>query len=124
MNKALRQLHVTASDIGLCLLCGGENGNCSCAAPVDRALPNYERWAVVDLRDSGWAVQVGPRRPLVNLLCFRSRHIVAVEFDRLVVRCVCGNLLRYEHKPVIPEPDYSLIEVSQPPRRALRKPKI
>lgn len=124
LSSELRKLSVSASDIGHCLLCGGVDGNCSCVPPLDSVLPDAKRWALSDVRKSKACEGAGQDRASAYFLCFRSRHVVRVDSDCDVVRCECGNLLRYTHIPVIPEPDYSLLDVSPLPRRALRKPRI
>lgn len=126
MNKNLQKLHVTAKDIGFCLVCGGENGNCSCFFAVDAALPDVKRWAFVDVREPSPKKGRGQDRTSAYFVCFRSHHIVCCFRDSDLVRCECGVFLKHVITPtVIPEPDYSILEgLSDLPTQARRKPKI
>lgn len=121
MNKQLRKLQVTAADIGHCLVCGGVDGNCSCVPVMGSALQPAEWPAFYDYRQSG-----NGKGAFDSLFCRHCRGVTVVGADINVVRCECGSILRHVYTdPVIPEPDYGVLEgISDLPKRALRKPQF
>ncbi len=123
MNKQLRKLHVTAKDIGYCLVCGGSSEKCNCAstsAPVQQPI----RQCV--FHEHKEPKHADPATPQCHLFCVHCWSITTASADLNVVRCECGSILKHVFtEPVIPEPDYSILEgVTELPRHALRKPRI
>jgi len=123
MNKQLKKLHVTAADICHCLLCGGVNGNCTCVAAVGSNLQLANVRTVTDLR-SEWGKRT--KGACSHLLCESCGGVVSFDKDLRLVRCKCGRICKHDFElPVIPEPDYGLVDdLTELPKRALRKPKI
>jgi len=123
MNKQFKKLHVTAADIGHCLLCGGVNGNCTCVAAVGSNLQRAKKRNVTDLRSYG---RKGAEDIHTHLLCESCGGLVSFDKDLRLVRCKCGRICKHDFElPVIPEPDYGLVDdLTELPKRALRKPKI
>lgn len=126
MNKNLRKLHVSAKDIGLCLVCGGENGNCTCTAVAGSDLQRNQGHCFHDLRKDnefrGNASVCSDR----YFLCESCNSVIRVDLGSSMVKCVCGYFLKHVFIPsVIPEPDYTILEgLSDLPAKATRKPKI
>jgi hypothetical protein len=123
MNKQLRKLHVTAQDVGHCLVCGGVDGNCTCALAVDFDLPPVVWRSFTDLRSPKGK---GIDGFCSHLLCESCGGVVSFDNALRFVRCRCGRICKHDVElPVIPEPDYSVLDViSSLPPAARRKPKL
>jgi hypothetical protein len=123
MNKQLRKLHVTAQDVGYCLVCGGVDGNCTCVADMGAVLRSSSVRNFTDLRTYS---KRDIRGAYSHLVCDSCGGVVSFDRDSRFVRCLCGRICKHDVEfPVIPEPDYSVLEgVSSLPPVARRKPKL
>jgi hypothetical protein len=123
MNKQLRKLHVTAQDVGHCLVCGGVDGNCTCVADMGAVLRSSSVRNFTDLRTDSVKNINGA---CSHLLCESCGGVVSFGNDVRLVRCKCGRICKHDVElPVIPEPDYSVLEgISSLPSAARRKPKL
>lgn len=125
MNRELRKLSITAQQIGHCLLCGGVNGVCTCStdpriesAPVKREF--------IDLCKGESTASPSDAGNADYVICTGCGSICAYLRVDSFVRCECGYVLKEQYeKPVIQEPDYSVLDgISELPAhaRALKSP--
>lgn len=119
MNRFLNSLKVTAEEIGHCLLCGGEHGNCTCTcsdiyqpAPPPRKLTDLRQGEGND--ECSW------------FLCPRCKTLIAAPKDMPLVRCgECSYAVRLPARKIaFTEYNPELINVSGLSRRARRKPSL